>query len=277
MTFDRLPTGDYRPRGGWGDTQTANQQIWDLYGEACEGFPNILKREFIRKTSPNTYTCSFDCPNCDAVGGGTLVDRAHLTFEVNGGVLRGNTTYSSLMTWRHVQPDGSIKVVRRTDSGNAVWTGEWQNPLQAFGLPNVVPGIEYPEWFSDPKISAEDRKYLVTRFNAREWLSYYDMLQKESEPQIRTKDGCTLRLQPLLDALAAVGGALNPEASQVRTGNKRRGVVITPRDGYEQDTPSGEETSGNPSIDTIDKELRWYRRKYSIPPTLEPAPAVREN
>lgn len=140
--------------------------------------------------------------------------------------------------------------------------------LSAFGVWNVVPGIEYPDWFGDSRISASDREYLVARFNQREWLQFNDLLETESEPQITMKDGRVLRLQPFLDMLSAFGAALNPDASQVG-GNARAGVQIKPRDGFEQDQPSAEETRGDPEIDLIDKELRWFRqKKYQVPPTI---------
>jgi hypothetical protein len=143
------------------------------------------------------------------------------------------------------------------------------SPLGQFGMRNLVDGIDYPDWFGARKISVSDREYLVSRFNRREWLRFTGMLQQESEMQIKTKDGRVFRLQPLLDALAAVAGALNPESSQVSSGDKKHGIYIQPREGFEQDTPSAEETSGKTEIETIDKELRWYRqRKYHIPPSI---------
>jgi hypothetical protein len=141
--------------------------------------------------------------------------------------------------------------------------------LQQMGTPKIVSGIDYPEWFASKKIPASERQHLVELYNYREWLLFRDMLDQAAEPQITTKDGRTLRLQPLLDALTAVGGATNPESSQVNSGNSRSGVVIKPRDGYQQDTPSGEETPTNVDVETIDKYLRWVRQKqYAIPPTI---------
>lgn len=128
-----------------------------------------------------------------------------------------------------------------------------QLSLKPLSAKNVVSGIDYPEWFGDPRISASDRNYLVSEFNRREWLIFNDMLASASEPAIRTKDGRILRLQPLLDVLASVGAALSPSRPRSRV----------------QDTPSAEETPGNPEVETIDKELRWYRqKKYRIPPTI---------
>jgi hypothetical protein len=144
-----------------------------------------------------------------------------------------------------------------------------QRSLRSYGLASVVDGIDYPDWFADPKIFLADRDYLVRQFNRREWLEFRDRLNSAAEPAITTRDGRVLRLQPLLDMLAAVGAALDPNASQVNSGNRRVGVTIKPRDGYKEDTPSGEETAGNPEIEIIDKEMRWYRqRKYAIPPTM---------
>ena|SRR5579859_1015235 len=142
-------------------------------------------------------------------------------------------------------------------------------PLSQYGMRNAVDGIDYPDWFGARQISASDREYLVSRFNQREWLRFTDMLQQEGEMGVKTKDGRVFRLQPLLDALAAVAGALNPESSQVNSGDKTKGVRIKPRQGHDQDTPSTEEISGNTEIETIDKELRWYRqKKYHIPPSI---------
>jgi hypothetical protein len=124
---------------------------------------------------------------------------------------------------------------------------------------NVVSGIDYPEWFGDPKISVSDRNYLVAEFNRREWLIFNDMLATASGPVIRTRDGRILQLQPMLDVLASVGAALNPSSGH----------------SHVQDTPSAAETPANPQVETIDKELRWYRqKKYRIAPTIRNAVPV---
>jgi len=142
---------------------------------------------------------------------------------------------------------------------------------------NVGPQVQYPDWFSNPKITPDDRQRLMALYNLREWMAYMDSLNLASEPQIRTSDGRVLRLQPFLDVLFAVAGVSNPAASQVKSGNVREGVVIKQRAGREMDTPSAEETPNNSDIETINKEIRWYRqKKYQIPPTINAAPSTDE-
>src|SRR5882672_6216068 len=115
---------------------------------------------------------------------------------------------------------------------------------------NVGPQVQYPDWFSNPKITPDDRQRLMALYNLREWMAYMDSLNLASEPQIRTSDGRVLRLQPFLDVLFAVAGVSNPAASQVKSGNVREGVVIKQRAGREMDTPSAEETPNNSDIET---------------------------
>jgi hypothetical protein len=95
---------------------------------------------------------------------------------------------------------------------------------------------------------------------------FIDQLNEASDPY---------NLQTIGDLLSALAGAINPDSSQLG-GNRDVGVQIKPRDGFEQDQPSDAETSGNPSVDVIDKELRYYRNKYNILPSLSPDTSYRQ-
>jgi hypothetical protein len=141
-------------------------------------------------------------------------------------------------------------------------------PLSQYGLKNVVTGINYPNWFGDSTISATDREYLVGLFNEREWIRFQDSLSVATDPHITLSNGQTVNLQPIIEALEAVGSALTADSSEVEH-DKRGRLRLKPREGQEMDTPAEAESSGNADIDIIDKELRWYRqRKYRIPPTI---------
>jgi hypothetical protein len=130
-------------------------------------------------------------------------------------------------------------------------------PLSSYNLPNYVAGINYPDWFGNPALPSDVRNDLVTLFNREEWLLLSNQVNEAS----------TSKLQPLLDALAALGSATNPDASL--TSGASKNALVKNRD-RTQDTPAENQTFDD-EIKTIKAEIRYIRRKYSIPPSIGPS------
>jgi hypothetical protein len=128
-------------------------------------------------------------------------------------------------------------------------------PLSSYRLQNYVPGVQYPDWFGSSALPAEVRTYLVGRFNWLEWLKLNDQIDAAT----------AYRIQPVLDALAAVGGAMNPAE---RLTNASRNAPIKNRDKTQDTTPDSPRYSSE--LETFRKEMTYYRRRYHIPPTLRP-------
>jgi hypothetical protein len=120
ITFVPTTTAHYSLRGHLNVApKTDEERIYNVYFQAC------ARREEhdIAKTSPHTYTCSYEYGEANRYEGGvgtTTFYKGDLTFELKSGILHGKTRF--LVDLR--QTDGT------THSEEAVWKGERQADRQ---------------------------------------------------------------------------------------------------------------------------------------------------
>jgi hypothetical protein len=165
-------------------------------------------------------------------------------------------------------------------SANSYYAGN-ENPLVMLGAKRVVTTINYPDWFLWPAMSKDVRQQLVDSYTTREFLLSFDQ-SATNAPATKYNNA----LQLIFDLLSAYGGndsSLNPSPTQSEVNQAlKQNVVpklVKPRDGYEQDSPSANETDyaglNGDEIKTLDKEIRYLARRYNIPTGYKP-PAAKQ-
>ena len=167
---------------------------------------------------------------------------------------------------------------------NRYYAGK-DNALVQLGAQRVLNLITYPAWFQYPNIPPAVRQQLVDNYTTRAFLLAFD---KGDET---TPARWTALIQTVVDVLGSTA-ATNQIVPYPSTKEEANSIVrnnlipqlVKPRDDYEKDSPSDNETAdkakladyrgqNGDDIRLLDQETAYLAKHHNIPITYSPAPS----